>query len=596
MSDSDSASTSPGVDEQIDLPGYRILEKLGEGGMGCVYRAEDRESGKVVAIKVLYRKYSGDQNDSRRFLRGAKLSSQLSHEGIVKTLDAGEHESRYYIVMEMVEGPTLSRVLEEHGPLDESDTIDLALDVARALKHAYAHHIIHRDIKPSNIILAEDGQAKILDFGMLKPTDEVGEALTRTGCWMGTPYFMSPEQAIGDGKVDIRSDLYSLGATLYRTVVGEVPFDGNTQMSVLNKHLNKEPTPPNEKRPSISEGFGSLLMKLLEKDPDDRFTTPRELVDALERLQQRTDQTSSSDALQNKQAHSPSGSEPKRKHSFFRSGRTVVLLVILMITAIFAGAVYTTNFFRNEESEHVQSTSNAQKLDKSEAEKGEQAQQEEKDNKTKEESGPVHTFLHGRIEDGEDSQETTVRYDFSHNKQIQDWKISGNSSLSYDGGSERLVLGEGGAIRFSTYMKGDMRFTVGTRMKQAGLVGISLSDQNARKGYICYFSPNGENGAVLKKWSTNKMEEVEHQVLDRDPQYNLSNTSEILLSMEISGSRISVSAGETRIVSAKDEEFRRLVPGLITRGSNIHIDHLSVQGTPDRNWLVQQLEETGPFR
>src|SRR5262245_3133783 len=215
------------------LEKVRILEKIGAGGMSSVYLAEHLGLGKKVAVKILPSHLSCDPEYVARFRREAETSSRLQHPNIVGVYDIGVDDERYFIVMEWIEGVSLQTVIDTLGKLDPRDTARVAIGALKGLHHAHQAGIIHRDIKPDNILITGKNEAKLLDFGLAIETEE-SQKLTAAGTVVGTPFFISPEQARGH-KAEIRSDIYSLGVTLYNMVTGRVPFSGQNALAILNR-------------------------------------------------------------------------------------------------------------------------------------------------------------------------------------------------------------------------------------------------------------------------------------------------------------------------------------------------------------------------
>ena len=262
---------------------YKLLKKLGEGGMGAVYLAEDTNAGRQVAIKLLPKKYAGDSDFLTRFRREARAAGQLNHVNIVGAHTVGEELGYHYLVMEYVEGEPLDKMLKRGGALPWDKALEIVMQVARGLKHAHEHGIIHRDIKPGNIIVTPKGVAKILDLGLSKTIGGDEHTFhTQTGVALGTPHYISPEQARGDKNIDGRTDIYSLGATFYHLVTGKTPFEGSTAAVIMLKHLNEQLTNPQDIVEDLPDGVAHVIMKMMAKEPDDRYRDCKELLDDLE--------------------------------------------------------------------------------------------------------------------------------------------------------------------------------------------------------------------------------------------------------------------------------------------------------------------------
>ena len=254
---------------------YELNHLIARGGMAEVYRAHDRLLDRPVALKVLFPELSVDRSFVERFRREAQAAANLSHPNIVPVFDWGEDTGTYFIVMEFIDGRPLSSILKSAGPLSAERTADIGAHVAAALGYAHKHGVVHRDVKPGNVLITDDGQVKVTDFGIARAVN-TEESLTQTGAVMGTATYFSPEQAEGLG-VDSRSDIYSLGVVLFEMVVGRPPFLGDSPVAVASKHVRDHPPAPRELNPQIPPTFEAIILKAMAKDPAYRYATAEEL-------------------------------------------------------------------------------------------------------------------------------------------------------------------------------------------------------------------------------------------------------------------------------------------------------------------------------
>ncbi|AMV40013.1 serine/threonine-protein kinase [Planctomyces sp. SH-PL62] len=265
---------------KLEIPGYTIIEKLGKGSMGVVFKARQNSVNRTVAVKILLDSLAQNKEFIRRFEREAQIAAKLSHNNIVNAIDAGEAGGRFFFVMEYVEGPTIKDFLDKNKIFEEKDAVRIAMAVAEALKHANQRGLIHRDVKPENVILTKDGGVKLADLGLARLTGDETWGLSEAGMAIGTPYYISPEQVRGQTDVDIRADIYSLGATLYHMVTGKVPYGGDTPSEVMRKHVDPrvELVPPDHLNTKISSGLGMVIETMLAKNRENRYTTPDDLI------------------------------------------------------------------------------------------------------------------------------------------------------------------------------------------------------------------------------------------------------------------------------------------------------------------------------
>ena len=259
---------------------YRIMRKLGSGGMADVYLAEDEELGRRVAIKILNDRHANDEQFVERFRREAKNAAGLSHPNIVSIYDRGEAEGTYYIAMEYLDGRSLKELVVARGPLPIPDAIAAMRQVLGALRFAHRKGVVHRDIKPHNVMADADGRLKVTDFGIARAGVS---QMTEAGSIIGTAQYLSPEQARGTA-VDQRSDLYSVGIVLYEMLTGEVPFTGDSPVEIAMRHLSDTPRPPSLIRPEIPPDLDMVVLRALAKSPEDRFQTAEEMDAELERV------------------------------------------------------------------------------------------------------------------------------------------------------------------------------------------------------------------------------------------------------------------------------------------------------------------------
>src|SRR5919201_1855410 len=252
---------------------YRIMRKLGTGGMANVYLAEDQELGRRVAIKILNDRHAGDEQFVERFRREAKNAASLSHPNIVSIYDRGEAEGTYYIAMEYLDGRSLKELILSRGPAPVNVAIDYTRQILAALRFAHRHGIVHRDIKPHNVLVDAEGRLKVTDFGIARAG---ASQMTEAGSIIGTAQYLSPEQAKG-ARVDQTSDLYSVGVVLYELLTGVVPFTGDTPVEIAMKHLSAMPEPPSSHRGEIPRELDKIVMRALAKDPHERYQTAEEM-------------------------------------------------------------------------------------------------------------------------------------------------------------------------------------------------------------------------------------------------------------------------------------------------------------------------------
>ena len=255
---------------------YEVVSRIGSGGMADVYKAKDHKLNRFVAMKVLKPEFSADTNFIRKFQREAQAAAGLAHPNVVNVFDVGEDHGVNYIVMELVEGITLKEYISKKGRLTVKEATSIAIQVSMGLEAAHNRNIVHRDIKPQNIIISTDGKVKVTDFGIAR----VATSNTISTNAMGSVHYSSPEQVRG-GYSDFKSDIYSLGITMYEMVTGRVPFDGDTTVAIAIKHLQDEMVPPSKYVPDLPRSLEEIILKCTQKSPDRRYSTLAELINDL---------------------------------------------------------------------------------------------------------------------------------------------------------------------------------------------------------------------------------------------------------------------------------------------------------------------------
>ncbi len=267
------------------IPGYRIHKKLGSGAMATVFLAKQISLDRLVAIKVLPKKFSENRNFIDRFYKEGKSAAQLNHANIVQAYDVGQAGDHHYFVMEYVEGETVYERIKADKRMEEFDAIGIVQQVSLAMQHAHERGFIHRDIKPKNIMINGRNKVKLADLGLARALDDEATAKAEAGRAYGTPYYISPEQVRGEVDIGPGADIYGLGATCYHMVTGRVPFSGKNPSQVMHKHLKAELTPPDHLNPSLSAGFSQVIEMMMAKSPSDRYTNATDLLEDLELVQ-----------------------------------------------------------------------------------------------------------------------------------------------------------------------------------------------------------------------------------------------------------------------------------------------------------------------
>jgi len=264
------------------IPGFELKRKLGAGAMATTYLARQVSLDRMVAIKILPKKYTNSREYIERFYAEGRAAAKLNHPNVVGALDVGRAGDMHYFVMEYVEGHMLHDDITAGKKFSEKQVLDIIIQVARGLEHAHNAGFIHRDVKPKNIMISNDGVVKIVDMGLARAVSDREAAESEQGKAYGTPYYISPEQIRGEVDVDFRADIYSLGATFYHVVTGRVPFEGANPSAVMHKHLKAKLTPPDQINPDISAGIAEIIEVCMAKDRARRYASTADLLQDLE--------------------------------------------------------------------------------------------------------------------------------------------------------------------------------------------------------------------------------------------------------------------------------------------------------------------------
>ncbi len=326
---------------------YRLLDKIGEGGMATVYRAEDTLLERTVAVKVLRPQYAADPDFLARFLQEARSAARVAHPNIVSVYDVGSDAAAdcHYIVMEYVEGPSLKTAIRESAPLSVALAVDIAVQMLTALSFAHQKGLVHRDVKPQNILVGPDGQVKVADFGIARAANS--PQLTTTGVVLATVEYCSPEQAMGKAAT-AASDIYSVGVVLYEMLTGSLPFQADSAVAVALKHLQEPPRPPRELNPAVPRRLEAIVLQALAKEPERRFQTAADMRQALRTYQQFGEEATTTFRPVAPAPASPAGPAvaaaappvPTRSHPASRGGVDWLAVVLgLLVFVLVAGAV-----------------------------------------------------------------------------------------------------------------------------------------------------------------------------------------------------------------------------------------------------------------
>jgi serine/threonine-protein kinase len=268
------------------IPGYKIIGKVGAGAMAVVYKAKQISLNRTVAIKVLPRRFSENPEYVQRFYKEGQAAGKLNHPNIVQAIDVGEAGGYHYFVMEFVEGKTIADDISTGHIFGEQEAIEIIIQVCHALQHAHAHGLVHRDVKPKNIMINKQGVVKLADMGLARETTDIEAAQSEEGKAYGTPYYIAPEQIRGKIDIDGRADIYGLGATFYNMVTGRVPFTGDDSAEIMKKHLKEKLVPPDHINTSLSAGVSEVIEIMMAKHREDRYSNVEEVLTDLEALRE----------------------------------------------------------------------------------------------------------------------------------------------------------------------------------------------------------------------------------------------------------------------------------------------------------------------
>ncbi|HEY3321358.1 MAG TPA: serine/threonine-protein kinase [Planctomycetota bacterium] len=269
-------------DEPFQMGRYRLEKRLG-GVMGIVYRGIDTETGNAIALKILPRSFAYEASFVERFKREVKATSALSHPNIVKTYDAGIEHGVFYLATEFIDGESLNQRLKREGALPEKECLRIALAVTSGLAHAHSRSVLHRDVKPENILLGKNGDVKLSDFGLAKILED-HQQITAEGIAVGTPHYIAPEQARALKDTDSRADLYALGATLFHVMTGRLPYEGDDGAEIMRRHVFEDTPDPLKIKPDMTPAIAAMLVKLMSKNPAQRYQSADELAAEIQRI------------------------------------------------------------------------------------------------------------------------------------------------------------------------------------------------------------------------------------------------------------------------------------------------------------------------
>ena len=330
----------------IEIPGYEVIDTIGRGGMGTVFKARQKSMDRIVAVKVLHQDLCKDANFINRFVHEARAAGRLSHPNIIHVFDVDKMDSVYYFTMEYVDGGNIKRAIKEKGSIPAPDAGKVILQAARALSYAHSQGVIHRDVKPENLMLTRDGQVKLADLGIARTFEETDAKGEKASKVYGTPHYMAPEQALGK-VVDGRADIYSLGATFYHMLTGRTPFTGASVTEVLKAHVQEALPPITEYAPNVPEGICHVCERMMAKKPEKRYQTMDEVVADIEKaLKDQSARIAAPDADESSviPAASPQAVEFKKRRAY-RQKPAWKKAVSTSVTVIFFAILFVATYF-----------------------------------------------------------------------------------------------------------------------------------------------------------------------------------------------------------------------------------------------------------
>ena len=264
--------------QRMSVSGYEIISRVGEGGLGVVYKARQLSMNRIVALKILHRRWVDDEEFRKRFLLEARLLGKLNHPNLITVYDVGRENWKYYFSMEFVDGRTAEEIVDANGPMETGYAVSVTIQVAKVINYLWGNNVVHCDIKPGNILISKDDIAKLGDFGFARIGLELGKGQGETV--LCTPEYVSPEQAMGQKDLDFRSDIYSLGVSLFHMVTGRPPYEGSSRM-ILAKHVRGEVPDPRELNKDVSRNLAAVIKKMMAKRREDRYQSVEELIEDL---------------------------------------------------------------------------------------------------------------------------------------------------------------------------------------------------------------------------------------------------------------------------------------------------------------------------